>query len=83
MIGAGGDGGSGDRRGGGTSVCGGIDDGGCGGWSPSSIFVEQSLEREFTPFFLQMTGRVCWGGGGGVPSPLVELKMGREGKWPT
>ena len=28
------------------------------------------------PFFLQMTARVC----GGVPSPLIEPIMGREGK---
>ena len=41
-----------------------------GGRSPSSIFLEQPLEREFTPFFLQMTARVC---GGFIPlffSPL-------------
>ena len=30
--------------------------------------------------FSQMTARVC---GGGVPSPLVEPIMGREGKGPT
>ena len=30
-------------------------------------------------FFSQMTARVC----GGVPSPLIEPKMGREGKGPT
>ena len=27
-----------------------------------------------------MTARVCGGGGGGVPSPLTEPIMGREGK---
>ena len=32
-------------------------------------------------FFSQMTARFC--GGGGVPSPLIEPKMGREGKRPT
>ena len=42
-------------------------------------FLEQPLEREITPFFLQMTARVCWG----VPSPLLEPIMGREGKGPT
>ena len=52
---------------------------GGGGWSPSLIFLEQPLERENTPFFLQMTARVC----GGVPSPLIEPIMGRERKGPT
>ena len=52
--------------------------GGSGDWSPSSIAPEQSLEREFTPFFLQMMTRVC----GGIPSPLIEPQMGREGKGP-
>ena len=52
------------------------DGGGSSGWSPFSIFLEQSLEKEFTPFFLQMMARVC----GGVPSTLIELKMGRVGK---
>ena len=71
-------GGLGGGRGGGTTACGG-DGGGGGGWSPSPIFLEQPLEREFTPFFLQMTARVC----GGVPSPLIEPLVGREGKGPT
>ena len=65
---------------GGTKVCGG------GGLTPSLAFLEQPLEREITPFFLQMTARVCWGGGGGgggVPSPIIEPIMGREGKGPT
>ena len=44
-------------RGGGMKAC----SGGDGGWSPSLIFLEQPLEREFTPFFLQMTARVCGG----------------------
>ena len=61
--------------GGGTEVCGGGD----GGWTPSLGFLEQPLERESTPFFLQMTARVC----GGVPSSLIETIMGREGKGPT
>ena len=71
----------GGRRGGGdggTEAC----DGGVGdddGWTPSPAFLEQPLERESTPFFLQMTARVC----GGVPSPLIEPIMGREGKGPT
>ena len=66
----------GGRRGGGggTEVC-----GGGGGWTPSPAFLELPLERESTPFFLQMTARVC----GGVPSPLIEPIMGREGKGPT
>ena len=59
--------------GGGTVACGG------GGWTPSPAFVEQPLEREITPFFIQMMARVC----GGVPSPLIEPIMGREGKGPT
>ena len=66
----------GGRRGGGgggTEACGG------GGWTPSPAFLEQPLEREISPFFLQMTARVC----GGVPSPLIEPIMGREGKGPT
>ena len=67
----------GGRRGGGTEACGG---GGDSGWTPSPDFLEQPLEREITPFFLQMMARV-WGGG--VPSPLIEPIMGREGKGPT
>ena len=35
---------------------------------------------EFFFFLSQMTARVF---GGGVPSPLIEPKMGREGKGPT
>ena len=51
---------SGDgRRGGGG--------GGGGGWTPSPAFLQQPLEREITPFFLQMTARVCGGGGGSLP----------------
>ena len=70
----------GGRRGGGggTKACGGGGGGG-GGWTPSPAFLEQPLEREITLFFLQMTARVC----GGVPSPLIEPIMGREGKGPT
>ena len=64
----------GGRCDGGTVAC-----GGGGGWTPSPAFLEQPLEREITPFFLQMTARVC----GGVPSPLIEPIMGREGKGPT
>ena len=69
----------GSRRGGGggTEACSGGGDG--GGWTPSPAFLEQPLEREITPFFLQMTARVC----GGVPSALIEPIMGREGKGPT
>ena len=39
--------------------------GGDGGWTPSPAFLEQPLESESTPFFLQMTARVC--GGGSLP----------------
>ena len=48
-------------RSGGGRRCGG---GGGGGWTPSPAFLEQPLEREITPFFLQMTARVC---GGSLP----------------
>ena len=51
----------GGRRGGGMEACGGGD-----GWTPSPAFLEQPLEREITPFFLQITARVC--GGGPFPS---------------
>ena len=64
----------GGRRGNGTKAC-----GGGGGWTPSPASLEQPLERESTPFFLQMTTRVC----GGVPSPLIDPIMSREGKGPT
>ena len=47
-------------------ACGDGGGGGNGSWTPSSIFLEHSLEREFTRFFLQMTARVC-GGGGSLP----------------
>ena len=56
----------------GADACGGS---GNGSWTPSPTFCEQPLEMEETPFFSQMTARVC----GGVPSPLIEPKMGREG----
>ena len=68
-------GGGGDGGGGGSSdvnVVGGRSGGGSGGdggWTPSPTFREQPLEMEETPFFSQMTTRVC-GGGGGVLSPL-------------
>ena len=52
-----------------TEAC----DGGNSSWTPSPTLHEQQLEREETPFFFQMTARVC---GGGVPSPLIEPKMG-------
>ena len=61
----------------GTEACGG--GGGDGGWTPSRAFREQPREMEETPFLSQMTARVC----GGVPSPLIEPIMGREGKGPT
>ena len=67
----------GARRGGGMKVCsGGGSGGGDGSWSSSLIFLDQPLEREFTPLFLQMMAKAC----GGVPSPLIEPIMGREKK---
>ena len=69
----------GARRGGGLGGGRGGGGGGGGGWSSSPIFLEQPLERELTPFFRQMTARVC----GGVTSPLIEPIMGQEGKGPT
>ena len=69
-------GGLGGGCGGGTTACGGSSG---GGRSSSPIFLEQPLEREFTPFFLQMTAKVC----GGVPSLLIEPIVGREMKGPT
>ena len=60
--------------GGGTEACG-------GGWTPSPAFLEQPLEREITPFFLQMTARVCgWGGGGGGPFPSYRAHNGPRGE---
>ena len=32
-----------------------------GGWTPYPAFREHPLEREDTPFFSQMTARVCGG----------------------
>ena len=65
-------GGLGGGGGGGTTACSGSGGGGGGSWSSSPIFLEQPLEWEFTPFFLQMMARVC----GGVPSPLIEPIVG-------
>ena len=78
MAGARSGGGRRGGGGGGTEVSGGGgDDGGC---TPSPAFREQPLEMEETPcLFSQMKARVC----GGVPSPLIEPIMGREGKVPT
>ena len=63
----------GGRRGGGggTEVC-----GGSGGWTPSPAFLEQPLERESTPFFLQMMARVCGGG----PFPSYRAHNGPRGE---
>ena len=54
------------RSGGGRRGDGGGGDGGGGdgGWTSSPAFLEQPLEREITPFYLQMTARVC---GGALP----------------
>ena len=79
MAGARSGGGRRSSGGGSMEACDGGGGGGGGGWSPSLIFLEQPLERENTPFFLQMTARVC----GGVPSPLIEPIVGRERKGPT
>ena len=49
MIAARGGGDSGGGHDGGTEACG-CGGGGNGSWSPSSIFLEQSLKRENTPF---------------------------------
>ena len=62
MIRARGGGGLDGGRGGGMWSCSGGDGG--GDRSPSSIFREQPLEKEFIPFFLQMTARVF---GGSLP----------------
>ena len=64
----------GGRRGGGGS--GGGDGGGDSGWTPSPAFLEQPLEREITPFFLQMTARVCGGG----PFPSYRAHNGPRGE---
>ena len=74
-VGARSGGGSSGNGGGGMNACGGGDD----GWNLSSTLREQPLEREETHFFSHMMARV----GGGVPSPLVEPKMGQEGKGPS
>ena len=62
MAGARSGGGRRGGGGGGTEACGG--GGSHGDWTPSPVFLEQPLEREITPFFLQMTARVC---GGSLP----------------
>ena len=67
MTKARGGGGLGGGHDGSTWWCGGGGGSGGGGWSPSLIFLEQPLERENTPYFLQMTARVCGGGGGFLP----------------
>ena len=79
VIKARGGGGRNGRRGGGTGVCSGGDGGSSGDWYLSSIFLEQSHGRDFTHFFLQRTVKVCVG----VHSPLIDPKMGREGKGPS
>ena len=79
MTKARGGGGFGGGHGGSMWRCGDGGGGGDGGWSPSLIFLEQPLARESSLFFLQMTARVF----GGVPSPLIEPIVGREGKRPT
>ena len=67
------------RSGSGSGNGGGCVYGGNGGWTPSPTFREQLLEREETPFLFSNEGWGLWG----VPSPLIEPKMGREGKGPT
>ena len=65
---------------GGTEACSGGGGGGNGGWTPSLAFLEQPLEREITPFFLQMTARVCEGGGGGGPFLSYRAHNGLTGE---
>ena len=65
-------------RGGGTTwSCSGGGNDGCGndgGWTTPSTFLEQSLKRESTPFFLsRMMARVCVGGG---PFPSYRAQDG-------
>ena len=74
MAGARSGGGRRGGSGGGTEVCGG--GGGGGGWTPSPAFLEQPLEREITPFFLQMTARGLWGG----PFPSYRAHNGPRGE---
>ena len=62
--------------GGGTKACGGGGSGGDGGWTPSPAFLKQPLEREITPFFRQMTARVCGGG----PFPSFRAHNGPRGE---
>ena len=66
----------GGRRGGGTEACGGGGSGDDGDWTPSLAFLEQPLERQITPFFLQMTARVCGGG----PFPSYRAHNGPRGE---
>ena len=75
MAGARSGGGRRGGGGGGTEACGGGGDD--GGWTPSPAFLEQPLERESTPFFLQMTARVCGGGG---PFPSYRAHNGPRGE---
>ena len=56
-----------------TDACG---SGGDGSWTPSPIFREQPLKREETPFFSQMTARVCRGG----PFPSYRAQDGSRGE---
>ena len=49
------------------------------GLLPRPSVSRHSRWRRLPSFFSQMTSRVC----GGVPSPLIEPIMGREGKGPT
>ena len=65
MAGARSDSGRHGGGGGSTDACRGGGGGGDDGWTPSAAFHEQPILREITPFFLQMTARVCGGGGGG------------------
>ena len=73
MAGARSGGGRRGGGGGGTEACGG---GGDGIWTPSPAFLEQPLERESTPFFRQMTARVCGGG----PFPSYRAHDGPRGE---
>ena len=64
---------SGGSGGGGTWECG---NGDSSGWTPFSPSMSSHSSWEFSPLFSQMIAWIC----GGVPSPLIEPKMVREGE---
>ena len=64
---------SGGSGGGGTWEC---SNGDGSGWTPFSPSMSSHSSWEFSPLFSQMIAWIC----GGVPSPLIEPKMVREGE---